>query len=126
MSKLTEADKRQIIIEYAAGASQRELSKKFSVSQPAIAKLLKEEKSYHPEEKLSPKSNKEFAHGIVKKAITALDNSSFEKMHPDTLLRIIERMKALYGEEEEYSQEVTEIKIEIEDASGDDTEDQDS
>ena len=45
MAKLTEAHKKQIQIEYAAGASTRELAEKFSVSQTAIAKLLKSKKS---------------------------------------------------------------------------------
>ena len=40
MAKLTEAEKKQIQIEYAAEASTRELAEKFSVSQSAIAKQI--------------------------------------------------------------------------------------
>ena len=37
MAKLSAEDKRKITIEYAAGATQRELAKKYKVSNSAIA-----------------------------------------------------------------------------------------
>ena len=40
MAKLTEAEKKQIQIEYAAEASTRELAEKFSVLQTVIAKQI--------------------------------------------------------------------------------------
>ena len=40
MAKLTEAEKKQIQIEYAAEASTRELAEKFSVSQTSISKQI--------------------------------------------------------------------------------------
>lgn len=69
MAKLTEAEKKQIQIEYAAGASTRELAEKFSVSQTAIAKLLKNQKSFNETEKVS---NRDSARDIVSKAYEAL------------------------------------------------------
>ncbi len=63
MAKLTEAEKKQIQIEYAAGASKSELAEKFSVSQTAIAKLLKKVKSSNSNQ--SSKSNRDSARDIV-------------------------------------------------------------
>ena len=40
MAKLTEAEKKQIQIDYAAEASTRELAEKFSVSQTSISKQI--------------------------------------------------------------------------------------
>lgn len=133
MAKLTEAQKEQIRIEYAAGASTRELAKKFSVSQTAIAKLLKIQKSVHDKEKCSDNepdskktSNRDHAKNIIQKAYTALSTKDYDKIHPDTLLKIIERMTAIYGAEaleDSDTEAVTELIIEIEDASKDETED---
>ena len=129
MAKLTEAHKKQIQIEYAAGASTRELAEKFSVSQTAIAKLLKSKKSVQKEKKCSDEesdqqklSNRESAQNIVSKAYDALLNRDYSKVNPETLLKIIERFSAIYGKEEleNYETEaVTAIRIEIEDASTD-------
>ena len=122
MAKLTEAQKNQIKIEYAAGASQSELAQKFQVSHTAIAKLLKTQKSFNETKKVS---NKEHAKNIISKAYEALEQSDYEKIHPETLLKIIERFSAIYGKEElenHETAEVTEIRIEIEDASGNETE----
>ena len=123
MAKLTEAQKNQIRIEYAAGASQSDLARKFQVSHTAIAKLLKDTKSFNETEKVS---NKERARNIIAKAYEALEQSNYEKINPETLLKIIERFSAIYGKEEleNYDTEaVTAIRIEIEDASGDGDED---
>ena len=123
MAKLTEAQKKQIRIEYAAGASQSDLARKFQVSHTAIAKLLKDTKSFNETEKVS---NKERARNIIAKAYEALEQSNYEKINPETLLKIIERFSAIYGKEEleNYDTEaVTAIRIEIEDASGDGDED---
>ena len=129
MAKLKEAHKKQIQIEYAAGASTRELAEKFSVSQTAIAKLLKSKKSVQKEKKCSDEesdqqklSNRESAQNIVSKAYDALLNRDYSKVNPETLLKIIERFSAIYGKEEleNYETEaVTAIRIEIEDASTD-------
>ena len=131
MAKLTEAQKNQIQIEYAAGASTRELAEKFSVSQTAIAKLLKSKKSVQKQKKCSDSdddsdqqklSNRESAQNIVSKAYDALLNRDYSKVNPETLLKIIERFSAIYGKEELENYEtdaVTSIRIEIEDASGD-------
>ena len=123
MAKLTEAQKNQIRIEYAAGASQSELAQKFQVSHTAIAKLLNKTKSCNETKKVS---NKERARNIIAKAYEALEQSNYEKINPETLLKIIERFSAIYGKEEleNYDTEaVTAIRIEIEDASGDGDED---
>ena len=45
MAKLSKDDKRQIVIQYVAGATYRELAKKYGVSPAAISKILNEQKS---------------------------------------------------------------------------------
>ena len=100
MAKLTEAQKNQIQIEYAAGASKISLAKKFGVSDVAIAKLLKKLESSDKPKKFDNVSNKDHAKNIVSKAYEALENSNYEKISPETLLKIIERFSAIYGKEE--------------------------
>lgn len=134
MAKLTEAEKKQIQIEYAAGASTRELAEKFSVSQTAIAKLLKQPKSVQKCSKVFGKcsgdlddepeqkrlSNRDCARDIVSKAYDALLDRDYSKVQPETLLKIIDRMTDIYGAEaleKEETEEVTEIVVTIEDAS---------
>lgn len=136
MAKLTEAEKKQIQIEYAAGASTRELAEKFSVSQTAIAKLLKHPKSVQKCSKVFGKcsgdseeepeqkrlSNRDSARDIVANAYAALLEKDCSKIAPETLLKIIERMTAIYGPDELEKVEVEKIDglvIEIEDASVD-------
>jgi predicted DNA-binding protein YlxM (UPF0122 family) len=122
MAKLTEAQKNQIRVEYAAGASNAELAKKFQVSHTAISKILKNIKSSDNTKKVS---NRERAKSIISKAYEALENNNYSKTNPETLLKIIERITAIYGREEleiEDEEQVTEILIEIEDASGNETE----
>ena len=117
MAKLTEAEKKQIQIEYAAGASQLELAKKFQVSHTAIAKLLKNQKSFNETKKVS---NRDSARDIVSKAYEALLDRDYSKVQPETLLKIIDRMTDIYGTEaleKEETEEVTEIVVTIEDAS---------
>ena len=127
MAKLTEAQKEQIRIEYAAGASKLQLAKKFGVSDVAIAKLLKKLESSNQTEKFECRtSNKDHAKNIIQKAYTALSTKDYDKIHPDTLLKIIERLTGIYGAEaleDTETEAVTEILIEIEDASKDEAED---
>lgn len=128
MAKLTEADKKQIQIEYAAGASKSELARKFGVSDVAIAKLLKKVKSstsnqIEPENSTSNqprKSNRDSAKDIVSKAYEALLDRDYSKVQPETLLKIIDRMTDIYGAEAlemEETEDITEIVVTIEDAS---------
>ena len=134
MAKLTEAQKKQIRIEYAAGASQSDLARKFQVSHTAIAKLLKHPKSVQKCSKVFGKclgdsddepeqkrlSNRDSARDIVSKAYEALLDRDYSKVQPETLLKIIDRMTDIYGAEaleKEETEEVTEIVVTIEDAS---------
>ena len=126
MAKLTEAQKKQIQIEYAAGASKSELARKFGVSDVAIAKLLKKNKSSNSNQSEPKRSNRESAQEIVSKAYEALLDRDYSKVHPETLLKIIGRITDIYGAEAleaERTEEVTEIVVEIEDASEDEAED---
>ena len=126
MAKLTEAQKKQIQIEYATGASKSELARKFGVSDVAIAKLLKKNKSSNSNQSEPKRSNRESAQEIVSKAYEALLDRDYSKVHPETLLKIIGRITDIYGAEAleaERTEEVTEIVVEIEDASEDEAED---
>ena len=126
MVKLTEAQKNQIRIEYAAGATARDLGKKFQVSHTSIIKVLKsfkekaeDEKVSIPEQKLS---NRDHAKDIVANAYKALSEYDCKKLPPDFLLKLIERMSAIYGVDElekVETEKVEGIVIEIEDASTD-------
>lgn len=127
MAKLTEAERKQIRVEFAAGASKVELAKKFGVSDVAIAKLLKKGNGLKsnqdkPTGKPPPKSNRESAKDIVANAYAALLEKDCSKIAPETLLKIIERMTAIYGPDELEKVEVEKVEglvIEIEDASVD-------
>lgn len=129
MVKLTEAQKNQIRIEYAAGATASELGRKFQVSHTAINKVLKsfvKDKETAETSEVStstPKvSNRDHAKDIVANAYKALSEYDCKKLPPDFLLKLIERMSAIYGVDElekVETEKVEGIVIEIEDASTD-------
>ena len=78
---------------------------------------MKNQKSFNETKKVS---NRESAQHIVSKAYEALLDRDYSKVHPETLLKIIDRMTDIYGAEaleKEETEEVTEIVVTIEDAS---------
>lgn len=93
MAKLTDKQKKEIITEYVSGKSQNEIAKKFQVSHTAISKILKDEKSFKNGEKSFNAT--ELRNAIIEKASNALYGSDFNKMHPETLLKIIDRLSLL-------------------------------
>lgn len=130
MAKLTEAQKTKIITEYAAGATARDIAKSFQISHTTVIKLLKSfkeeaetEKVSNSPEKVSKKvSNRDCAKDIVANAYKALSEYDCKKLPPDFLLKLIERMSAIYGVDElekVETEKVEGIVIEIEDASTD-------
>ena len=93
MAKLTEKQKREIIAEYVSGISQSDIARKFKVSPTAISKILKDGKSLKPIGKSLNVT--ELRTAIIEKASNALYGSDFSKMHPETLLKIIDRLSLL-------------------------------
>lgn len=125
MAKLTKDDKRQIVIQYVAGATCRELAKKYSVSASAISKILNEEKS---KQKLTEvdnivnaenKGNRKKAHGVIDTIINGLEKD-LQKASLKDKRELLKTLVELFGLPEEIDEDtVTEIKVEFEDASGD-------
>lgn len=94
MSKLASKQKAEVITDFASGKTKSEIAKKFNVSITAISKILKNEKSLEEVQK-SSKSSKELRAEIKDKATLALYEKDFDKLAPETLLKIIERLSIL-------------------------------
>lgn len=124
MAKLTEADKRQITIQYAAGATCRELAEKFNVSPTAVSKILNSQKSLQKLTNVDEVYNaekssiKKKAHAAIKQIIGDL-SEDLKKAPLRDKIATMEKLKDMFGlPEEEESEVITEIKVEVEDASG--------
>lgn len=104
MGRLTDRERKEVITDYASGKTQAEIAKKFNISDTAVSKILKKYESLKSSEKFgnstSNKSNKEMAERIVKDSLFSLSGRDFDKMHPETLLKIIEKLSFLYGEKQ--------------------------
>lgn len=103
MAKLSKDDIRHITIEYAAGATYDELAEKYNVSKAAIAKQLKKEKSLQKltkaeeAEKKETFSDKKVVKGLVEQAFVKLRAKvNEEDLSAETLLKIIDRLTAMY------------------------------
>ena len=103
MAKLSKDDIRHITIEYAAGATQAELAEKYGVSESAIAKQLRKEKStekygkVQEVEKKQTFSDKKVVKGLVEQAFVKLRTKvDTEDLSAETLLKIIDRLTAMY------------------------------
>lgn len=128
MAKRNNQIDTDVIALSATGLSQRAIAKKLSISQATVSKILNNEKNnqklsngikvindYNEETK---RNNRKKAHeaidGIIEGLKEDLKKASLKDKR-ETLKTLVE----LFGlPEEEETQEVTEIKIEIEDASG--------
>ena len=103
MAKLSKDDIRHITIEYAAGATMAELAQKYGVAESSIAKQLRKEKSVEKcgnAEKVwntQTVTDKKAVKGLVDEAFVKLrykvDN---EELSAETLLKIIDRLTAMY------------------------------
>lgn len=131
MAKLSRDDKRQIVIQYVAGATCRELAKMYSVSASAISKILKEEKSVHKLTevdnlyKANKEDNKKQAHNVINKIIEGLEEDLKDASIRDKR-ELLKTLVELFGmPETDSAEKVERIEVEFEDASGD-SEDKDS
>lgn len=103
----------KILRDYAAGATISEIARKNGLSHTAVSKILAKAKSEINSKKLQENVSKvrppqaEVARDIVERATDALALMPFEKMHPDTLLKIIDRLTAIYGTEKEDTKPVS-------------------
>ena len=95
MSKrLTEKEKVEVITDFTAGKTKTAIAKKFNVSITAISKILGNTKSLE-KVKNSSKSSKELRREIINKATNSLYAKDFNELHPEVLLKIIERLSLL-------------------------------
>lgn len=131
MAKLSKDDKRQIVVQYVAGATCRELAKKYAVSASAISKILNEEKSVQKlteVDKLNAaesNNNRKKAHSVIDTIIAGLKDDLSKATLKDKR-ELLKTLVELFGMPESCEEEkVDKIEVEFEDASGDgdDTED---
>lgn len=123
MAKLTDKDKQTIYTDFASGKSKSDIAKKFNVSITAISKILEDNKSLEKFNKsLDIKPNKEYAKSIISKAYKGLEdniNRNLHKLHPETLIKIIERLSLLYKNtfDDDIQDNITKVEVVFEDAS---------
>lgn len=123
MAKLTDKDKQTIYTDFASGKSKSDIAKKFNVSITAISKILEDNKSLEKFNKsLDIKPNKEYAKSIISKAYKGLEdniNKNIHKLHPETLIKIIERLSLLYKNtfDDDIQDNITKVEVVFEDAS---------
>lgn len=111
-----------------AGLSHRAIARKLSLSQPTVSKILKEQKSI---EKLSSGSeiindyvvnekinNRRTAYNVINKIINGLEND-IPKASLKDKRELLKTLVELFGLPEDQGSEISKIKIEFEDASGD-------
>lgn len=123
MAKLSKDDKRQIVIQYVAGATYRELAEKYGVSPAAISKILNEQKS---KQKLTEvdnivnaenTSNQKKAHGVIDTIINGLEKD-LQKASLKDKRELLKTLVELFGlPEHEDDEKVEKISVEFEDAS---------
>jgi transposase len=121
---LTEKQRTEVVTDYAAGKSKTEIARKFGISDTAVSKILKKYKSLESKPiqtnpNLDKRDNKEIAKNIVSKAFNALDTKAFDKMYPETLLKIIERLTFLYGQGNDAKSKLDELIDAIKEAKDD-------
>ena len=94
--RLTDKQKAEVVTDFRAFKSKSEIAKKFNISVTAVSKILKSYESSKSLEKFNKvhptKTQKEMSNEIVEKATVALLDKDFNKMCPETLVKIIERM----------------------------------
>ena len=125
MAKLSKDDKRQIVVQYVAGATCRELAKKYEVSPSAISKILNEQKSVQKLTEVDNiinaemRSNKKQAHGVINTIIDGLGKDLKSASLKDKR-ELLKTLVELFGLPEETDEEttVTKIEVSVEDASG--------
>ena len=124
MAKLSKDDKRQIVVQYVAGATCRELAKKYAVSASAISKILNEEKSVQKLTEVDnlinaeTKSNTKQAHNVINTIIDGLEKDLKNASLKDKR-ELLKTLVELFGMPKEEDEEtITKIEVSVEDASG--------
>ena len=114
MPRLTDKQRKEVVDDYRAGKLQTDIAKKLNITDAAVSKILKTEKS----KKRFPlnKTQKEMSDEIVEKATVALLEKNYEKMSPETLVKIIERMTFIYKDEKN-EEPITAIEVRVVDGS---------
>lgn len=113
--RLTDKQKAEVATDYAAGKSKTEIARKFGVSDVAISKILKKLQSSEKFGKFGQssetvKTQSEIRREIIDKATNALYGKDYDKLPPEFLLKIIERLSLL----EQGTKAADEVRIIIE------------
>lgn len=118
MSKLSDNEKREIYTDFVSGKSKTEIAKKFNISVTAVSKILNKDESLKNSKKFNL-SSAQMRTDIITKATGALWEKDFSKLHPETLLKIIERLSMLKTKSDEGEEEKsTTISFVFKDTSG--------
>ena len=96
---------RSIVLSFVAGASLKDLGHKYGLTPAGVSRVIQDYKKTHPV--MDSKTRAELSQCIVGEALCALALIDFSEIHPETLLKIIERLTAIYGQEEANEQPVT-------------------
>lgn len=117
--KLSESQVKEVVTDFASGKSKSDIARKFNVSVTAISKILNNFKVKNEFNQVKNKPNREYAKDIISKAYNALYNSNYEKLHPETLIKIIERLTTVYKDTFDDNQDtnVNNVNVTFEDAS---------
>ena len=122
--RLTDKQKAEVVTDYAAGKSKSEIARKYGLSEGAIRKVLRNYKSTKSTGKVresteTERTQAEIRQDIIRKATNALYGKDYDKLSPDTLLKIIERLtyvnsitpKEAFTAKEELRAIVEQIKV---------------
>ena len=132
MAKRNNRIDTEVIALAVAGLSQRAIAKKLSLSQATVSKILHEEKNkqklsnaqdvIESNQKSNHLNNKKTAHNVIDKIISGLEKD-IDKASIKDKRELLKTLVELFGMPEDKQEDVTKITVEIEDASGDGTED---
>ena len=132
MAKRNNRIDTEVIALAVAGLPQRAIAEKLSLSQATVSKILHEEKN---KQKLSNAekviesnqesnhlNNKKTAHNVIDKIISGLEKD-LDRASIKDKRELLKTLVELFGMPEDKEEDITKITVEIEDASGDGTED---
>lgn len=115
-----EREKRnaKIIREYAVGATLTEIGKKYNLSPRGVSLILHSYKNSKIAQKTSDNrmTSEEIARYVIEDSLDSLADMPKDKIHPETLLKIIDRLTAIYGTEKTEDKPVT-VNIRFRDTS---------
>ena len=132
MAKRNNRIDTEVIAMAVAGIPQRAIAEKLAISKTTVSKILQEAKRDRNLDKAievvqkndqeERKNNKKTAHNVIDKIISGLEKD-IDKASIKDKRELLKTLVELFGMPEDKEEDVTKITVEIEDASGDGTED---